>query len=132
MGGMQSLGLLVGRILLSVMFVTSGYGKVAKFADTAAALASKGAPLPEVATALAILVELGGGILLVLGLKTRWAALALVVFTAAATYLFHAFWAVPAEQQYMQSLMFQKNLAAIGGLLVLAIAGPGRFSLDRR
>ena len=132
MGGVQSFGLLVGRILLSVMFVTAGYGKIAKFAGTAAAVASKGLPLPEVAAALTILVELGGGIVLILGLKTRWAALALAVFTAAATYFFHAFWTAPAAEMHLQSLMFQKNLAVVGGLLVLAAAGPGRFSLDRR
>jgi putative oxidoreductase len=132
MGGMQSFGLLVGRILLAQIFVISGYDKIAKFAGTATAIAAKGMPLPEVAAALTILVELGGGILLVLGLKTRWMALVLALFTAAATYFFHAFWAVPAAEKYMQMLMFQKNLAMIGGLIVLAVAGAGRFSIDRR
>ena len=70
--------------------------------------------------------------LLILGLKTRWAAIALAAFTLAATYLFHAFWAMPEAQKAMQSLMFQKNLAIVGGLLALAVAGAGAFSIDRR
>ena len=132
MGGVQSLALLIGRIMLAAIFVISGYGKIGNFAGTASYIASKGLPLPEVGAALAIVLELGAGILLILGLKTRWAALALAAFTLGATYYFHAFWTMPEAQKMMQSLMFQKNLAIIGGLLALAVAGAGAFSIDRR
>ena len=132
MAGVQSLALLIGRIMLAAIFVISGYGKIGNFAGTASYIASKGLPLPEVGAALAIVLELGGGILLILGLKTRWAALALAAFTLGATYYFHAFWTMPEAQKMMQSLMFQKNLAIIGGLLALAVAGAGAFSIDRR
>ena len=132
MGGVQSLALLIGRILLAVIFVISGYGKIGNFSGTVSYIASKGLPLPEAGAVLAIAVELGAGILLILGLKTRWAALALAAFTLGATYYFHAFWTMPEAQKMMQSLMFQKNLAIIGGLLALAVAGAGAFSIDRR
>ena len=132
MGGVQSLALLIGRIMLAAIFVISGYDKIGNFAGTASYIASKGLPLPEVGAALAIVLELGAGILLILGLKTRWAALALAAFTLGATYYFHAFWTMPEAQKMMQSLMFQKNLAIIGGLLALAVAGAGAFSIDRR
>jgi putative oxidoreductase len=132
MGSMQNLALLVGRVLIAAMFVIAGYNKIGGFSGTASYIASKGLPLPEVGAALAIAVELGAGIMLVLGLKARWAALALAVFTAAATYFFHNFWAMPEAQKAMQTLMFQKNLAIIGGLLAFAVVGAGAFSVDRR
>jgi putative oxidoreductase len=132
MGSVQSLALLLGRIMLAAIFVISGYDKVRNFAGTVSYIASKGLPLPEAGAVLAIVVELGFGVLLILGLKTRWAALVLAAFTLAAAYFFHAFWAMPDAQKMMQSLMFQKNLAIVGGLLALAVAGAGAFSIDRR
>lgn len=132
MGSVQSLALLIGRILLAGIFVISGYSKIGNFAGTVSYIASKGLPLPEAGAVLAIAVELGAGVLLILGLKTRWAAIAMAAFTLGATYYFHAFWAMPEAQKAMQSLMFQKNLAIVGGLLALAVAGAGAFSIDRR
>ena len=132
MGSVQSLALLTGRIMLAAIFVISGYDKVRNFSGTVSYIASKGLPLPEAGAVLAIVVELGFGLLLILGLKTRWAALVLAAFTLAAAYFFHAFWAMPDAQKMMQSLMFQKNLAIVGGLLALAVAGAGAFSIDRR
>jgi putative oxidoreductase len=132
MGGVQSMALLIGRILLAGIFVIAGYSKIGNFAGTVSYIASKGLPLPEAGAVLAIAVELGAGVLLILGLKTRWAAIALAAFTLASTYFFHAFWAMPEAQKAMQSLMFQKNMAIIGGLLALAVAGAGAFSIDRR
>jgi putative oxidoreductase len=73
-----------------------------------------------------------GGAALIVGYKTRWAAAALALFTVAAAVLFHNYWAMPAAQQMMQQILFLKNLAITGGLLMLMIAGPGAWSLDRR
>lgn len=122
---------LLGRMLLSVLFVVSGWGKIVGFADTAGFIGSKGLPLPQVLTALAIAVELGGGLLLLIGWKARWIAWAMAAFTVVITPIFHSFWNVPAAEVMDQQVHFLKNLAIIGGLLMVAAMGPGRFSVDR-
>jgi putative oxidoreductase len=121
---------LAGRILLALMFVLAGFGKITGFAGTVGYMQSKGIPAAELLAGLTILVEVGGGLALMLGFQTRLAALALAVFTLAASLIFHNFWAVPEAQQMVQNLMFMKNLSVIGGLLALAAFGPGRWSLD--
>jgi len=123
---------LAGRILLAAPFVVSGYGKIGAFAATAGVMTGKGLPLAEALLALAIVIELGGGLALVIGWMTRWAALAIIAFTVVATLVFHNFWAVPADQAMMQQISFMKNLSIIGGLLLLVAFGPGRYAIDRR
>jgi putative oxidoreductase len=91
-----------------------------------------GLPLPELAAAVAIVVEVGGALALILGFGTRFAALALAVFTLVATVVFHNFWAVPAEQVMVQQLMFFKNVGVVGGLLALTAFGAGALSVDAR
>jgi putative oxidoreductase len=78
------------------------------------------------------LLELFGGLALIVGFKARWAALALGVFTILASVLFHKFWAVAPEQQFVQQLMFMKNLAVAGGMFIVAALGAGPLSLDSR
>jgi putative oxidoreductase len=124
--------LLVGRILLALMFLLSGYSKIGGFAGTAGYIASAGLPLPQLLAVATIVLELGAGLLLVAGWQTRSAALALAAFTLLAALLFHNFWAMPADKQMMQYLMFLKNVSITGGMLVLAAAGPGAWSLDAR
>jgi len=121
---------LVGRVLLAWLFVPAGWGKIAGFSGVAGYIASKGIPFPEVCAALAIAVELGLGLMLLVGWQTRWAALGLAIFVAVITPIFHAYWAVPEAQQMMQQQAFNKNLAVLGGLLALTAFGAGRFSLD--
>ena len=121
---------LVGRLLMAVLFLPAGISKIAGFAGTVGYIASKGAPVPEVAAIIAIIVEVGGGLALILGFKARWAAVALAAFTLVATVMFHNYWTFPAEQQMMQQLMFMKNVAVIGGLLTLAAWGAGAWSVD--
>jgi putative oxidoreductase len=123
---------LIARVLLAAMFVYYGYGKIGGFEGTAGYIASKGLPMPQVLAAAAIALEVGGGLLLALGWKARWAALALAVFTLVASVVFHAYWAVPADQVANQKLFFFKNMAALGGLLMVAAYGAGRWSVDRR
>jgi putative oxidoreductase len=130
--GTQDAASLVGRILLAWLFVPAGYAKIAGFAGTAGYIASKGLPLPEVAAALAIVIELGLGLLLLVGWQARWAALGLAIFVAVITPLFHNFWAMPEAQQMMQKQAFWKNLAVVGGLLMVYAFGPGGWSLDGR
>lgn len=124
--------LVSGRILLALMFIVAGFGKLTDIAGTAGYIASGGLPF---ATALAVVVgllELLGGLAIVVGFQARWAALALGLFTLAASLLFHAFWAVPAEQAMVQQLMFMKNLSVAGGLFIVAALGAGALSIDAR
>jgi putative oxidoreductase len=123
---------LIARILMSVMFLVSGISKITGFDGTVGYIGSVGLPMPTALAAAAAAVELLASLALIIGWKTRWAALALAVFTAAATVFFHNFWAMPASEQMMQQIQFVKNLAVIGGLLLLASAGPGALSVDRR
>ena len=123
---------LVGRILLAALFLPAGIGKLTGFAGTVGYITSVGLPLPQVAAAIALVVEIVGGIALITGFGTRFAALALAVFTVVASAFFHNYWAVPAEQQMIQQLMFFKNIAVVGGLLTLAAWGAGSWSLDAR
>ena len=123
---------LIGRVLLALMFVLSGFGKLTGIEGTAGYIASAGLPM---ATALAVIVgllELFGGLALLVGFHARWAALALGLFTLLASLLFHNFWAMPADQAYMQQLMFMKNLSIVGGMFVVAALGAGSLSLDAR
>jgi len=88
--------------------------------------------LPEVAAVIAIIVELGFGIALLLGFKTRIVAIVLAVFTVAAALAFHKYWAAPDAMKMMQTINFNKNIAIAGGLLALAAFGAGRLSIDKR
>ena len=123
---------LLGRILLAWFFIPAGWGKIAGFAGMVGYIQSKGVPFAEVAGVLAIVAELGLGILLLVGWQARWAALGLAIFVAVITPIFHNYWAMPEAQLIMQKQAFNKNIAIVGGLLVLAAFGPGGFSLDAR
>lgn len=123
---------LVGRLLLALLFVPAGFSKLSGFAGTVGYIASVGLPAAQLGAVLAIVVEIGGGIALIAGFQTRIAALALALFTLAASFFFHNYWGVPAEMQFMQSLLFYKNIAVVGGLLTLAAWGPGAWSIDAR
>ncbi len=123
---------LVGRVLLAFMFITAGFAKLGDLPGTMAYTASGGIPgfLGVPATALEIL----GGLAILVGWQTRWAALALAAFCVMAGYLFHY---VPAQslqgmEQFAQMSAFYKNVTIAGGFLVLAAFGPGAYSLDAR
>jgi putative oxidoreductase len=121
---------LAARILLALIFIVSGFGKITGFSGTAAAIASKGIPLPEVAAAGTIAVEFLGGLLLVAGWKARWAAAAIFLFIIPTTYFFHNPGAAPPDQVQMQTIQLMKNIAIMGGMLMVVAFGPGGWSLD--
>jgi putative oxidoreductase len=123
---------LVGRILLALIFITSGFGKIGGFEGTAGYIASKGLPVASVVAALTILIELGGGLAILFGFLTRWAALALAVFSVLAAVIFHAYWGVPADQVMGQQINFWKNISIAGGFLLLAGFGAGGISVDAK
>jgi putative oxidoreductase len=128
----QGFPLLVARILLALMFVLSGISKLTGLEGTAGYIASVGLPAAQLLAIGAGVLELVAGVLLIVGWQARWAALALAAFTVVASLLFHNFWAMPKEQQFMQQLMFMKNLAITGGLLFVFAFGAGTLSLDAR
>jgi len=128
----QGFPLLVARFLLALMFVGAGISKLTGLEGTAGYIASVGLPAAQLLAIGAGLLELVAGVLLIVGWQARWAALALAAFTLVATFIFHRYWALPAEQQMMQQLMFMKNLAITGGLLFVFAFGAGSLALDAR
>lgn len=132
MNALQNPFALLARLLMAALFLPAGISKIGGFAGTAGYIGSVGLPLPEVGAAIAILVEVVAPILLIVGLFTRPAAVVLAVFTLVASVFFHAYWSVPAEQQFMQSLLFWKNIGVVGGLLAIAAFGAGAFSVDAK
>lgn len=123
---------LVGRLLLALLFLPAGISKIGGFAGTVGYIASKGLPMATAAAVITIVLEVVASLALIAGLGTRWAALALAGFTVVATFIFHNFWAMPADQAMMQQLMFFKNIAVVGGLLMLAAHGAGAWSVDAK
>lgn len=121
---------LAGRLLLAWLFVPAGIGKVTGFAGMVGYATSVGLPLPQLGIAVALVVEIVGGLALIAGFATRWAALALAFFTLVASFFFHAYWSAPADAQMVTQLLFNKNIAVVGGLLVLAGFGAGAWSVD--
>ena len=123
---------LAGSLLLVALFLPAGIGKLTGFAGTVGYITSVGLPLPTVAAATALVVEIVGSLALLAGFGARIAALVLAVFTLVASFFFHAYWGVPADQAMVQQLLFFKNIGVVGGLLALAAHGAGGWSLDAR
>ena len=123
---------LAGRILLSIIFIMSGISKITGFAGTSGWMASKGLPMADVLLAASIVIELGAAAMIVLGFKARWGAAALFLWMIPVTLVFHNYWAMPAADQQMQSIMFFKNLGLMGGMLILMGLGSGPLSLGNR
>ncbi len=123
---------LVGRILLALIFILSGFGKLTGYSGTAAYMTGAGLPMVGLLLPLTILIELGGGLLIALGLFTRIVAIVMFLFLIPVSLALHHFWDVPAAQAAVQQIQFLKNVAIMGGMLLLAFAGPGSWSLDGR
>ncbi len=121
---------LIGRIGLAFLFLWSGYVKLADPAATVALMQAYGMPAAHLLIWPALLLELVGGAVLVLGWKARWVALALAGYTVTTTFVFHAYWSVPADQVMNQQIHFMSNLAIAGGLLLVFAHGSGRYALD--
>ncbi|WP_182630149.1 DoxX family protein [Pantoea hericii] len=120
----EDVGLLVARILMPILFITAGWGKITGYAGTQQYMEAMGVPgfmLP-----LVILLEFGGGLAILFGFLTRFTALFTAGFTILTAFLFHSNFAEGVNQ-----LMFMKNLSIAGGFLVLGLVGPGAYSIDR-
>jgi putative oxidoreductase len=123
---LESYGPALGRLLMSVIFIVSGITKIVNFSGMVAFARNQNLPLPSVAIEIAMIVEISGGVMILLGYKTRIAALILFVFLIPTTLLFHNFWAYEGQMFQMQLVNFMKNLAIMGGLMLLASFGAGR------
>lgn len=123
--------LLFGRLCLAALFLQAGYSKLISWPGIVHVLERLHAPFPGLGGVIAVLCELGGGALIVLGWETRFASVVMIVFTAGATWLAHRFWLMHGHAAFEAEINFYKNLAIGGGFLLLIAAGPGRFSVDR-
>ena len=116
-----------GRLLIGLPFAMSGLGKLAAYGPTTAMIAAVGLPVPPLAYAVAVAIELGGGLLLIAGFQTRYVATALALFSIATALSFHSNF---ADQNQM--IHFLKNVMMAGGLLQIVAFGAGAISLDNR
>ncbi len=121
---------LAGRILISVIFLISGFFKVGGYAQMVGYATALHVPMPGVAIAVAAAVELACGLAILAGFRTRFVAWLLFLYLLPVTYIFHNFWAVQGQEQQMQMVNFLKNVAIMGGLLVLSVNGAGAYSVD--
>ena len=132
MQALQNISAPIARVLLSLIFIVAGLQKVGAYGDTAAYMDSQG--VPSLMLPLVILVEVGGGLMVLLGWKARIAAFLLGGFSVISGVLFHL---IPAQsmegfEQQMQMIMFMKNLAIAGGMGMIFHAGAGTYALDNR
>lgn len=131
--GVQNITPLLGRLLIAAIFIPAGFSKITGFAGVSAYMAAKGLPFPDFLLVLTIIIELGGGILVLIGWRTREAALMIALFLIPVTVVFHAFWGIEdAQAMAAEQRVFMKNLGIMGGLFVMAGLGSGPLSLDQR
>jgi putative oxidoreductase len=121
---------LVGRVVMSWIFLSSGFGKLTDVAAFSAGLAKRGVPAPSFMGWLGAIVEFGGGLLILLGIKIRYAAILMILFVIVATLISHRYWEYPVDQIVAQRTNFWKNVTIAGGLLFMFLAGAGRYSVD--
>lgn len=124
--------LLLARLLLMVLFVIFGWYKITGFSATVAYMGSVGVPMPAVTAGIAVILEFFVGLAIAVGFYTRPLALLLGIYTLAAAVIGHQFWHMVDPERIGTMINFYKNVSISGGLLLLCIAGPGRYSLDKR
>ena len=122
---------LVGRLLITYIFATSGIAKVFSWSENVQYMSTRHLPMIPVLLAIATVIELVGSVCLMNGYQSRVAAFVMFLYTTAVTVLFHNYWAASGMLAGMQETHFRKNLAIMGGLLVLAYSGPGKWSLGK-
>jgi putative oxidoreductase len=120
----------VGRILLALIFVLSGIGKLGGIAGTAAHMADHGIPFANILVWGAIALELGGGIALIVGFLTRLVAAAFFFYTLSLAVLFHAYWTMSGAAIRVQQIDFLQHLAIMGGMIYVVAFGAGPYSID--
>lgn len=131
-GPAKDIVLLVSRVMLVALFVLFGWSKLTGFSGTVGYMASVGAPAPTVSAIIAVVMEFFVGLLIVAGFYTRPLAVLLALYTIGTAVIGHHFWSMTGPEQMENMINFYKNVSIAGGLLALAIAGPGRLSVDRQ
>jgi putative oxidoreductase len=124
--------LLAARVLLMILFLAFGWQKLTGFSGTVGYMATVGAPAPTLAAVVAVVMELGVGIAIAVGFYTRPLALVLALYTLGTSFIAHHYWTMTGMEQYANMINFYKNVSIIGGLLLLAASGPGKFSFDKK
>jgi len=124
--------LLISRILMMILFVVFGWGKLTGYSGTIAYFSQTGVPLPSLAAPIAVIMELGVGIAIILGLFTRPLAILLGLYALATGVLAHHFWDMSGPEQVDAEIHFFKNVSIMSGLFLLYLTGAGRFSLDEK
>ncbi|RLA43139.1 MAG: DoxX family protein [Gammaproteobacteria bacterium] len=125
----QQIAPLFGRILIAAIFIPAGFSKITGFAGVSGYMAAKGLPMPDLLLVLTIIIELGGGIMILIGWRATEAALVIALFLVPVTIIFHGFWGLEEIQKEVQMRMFMKNVGIMGGLLCIAGLGSGPLSL---
>lgn len=121
--------ILLARVLLAALFVLTGWQKLTGFTGTVKYMASVGTPAPQLATLVSIVMEFIVGIALMLGIATRPLALLLALFTLGTALIGHHYWTMQGPARHENQLNFFKNMCIMGGLLLLAVSGAGKYSL---
>lgn len=127
----SDLALLIGRVALAALFIPAGLSKLTNVSGFAGSLENRGLPFADLLALAGAAIEFFGGIAVLVGFQTRVAAVLMVLFTVAATLIAHRFWEFDGAARVTQQSAFFKNLAIVGGYLVLMVSGGGRFSIDR-
>lgn len=132
--GTNTLLLIIAKLLIIWLFLPAGINKILGFEGTVGYIASTGLPFATLGAVGAIIVEVVGSLLLLIGYQQRLVSLIFAIFTLASNIIFHAYWNAPAESAYVQELMFNKNIAVIGGLIALfvAVGLPHTLSVDSK
>ncbi|MDR3101175.1 MAG: DoxX family protein [Paraburkholderia sp.] len=128
----NDVALLVSRILLVTLFLMFGWPKLTGFSGTIAYMAHVGAPVPTLAAIIAVVMEVPVAILILLGFYTRPLAVLLALYTIGTALIGHHFWTMTGTEQMQNMINFYKNVSIAGGLIALAVAGPGKLSIDRK
>lgn len=124
--------LLIARTLMMILFIVFGWQKLTGYSGTIAYFTQSGVPFPSLAAPLAVIMELGVGIAIVLGLFTRPLAVLLGLYTLATAVLGHHFWTMSGAEQAAAEINFLKNVSIMSGLFILYLTGAGRYSLDEQ
>lgn len=123
--------ILLGRVLMMLLFLISGWGKLTGFQGTVGYMGTVGAPMPMVTAGIAVVMEFGVGIALLIGFWTRPLALLMALFVLGTALIAHTFWNVEGAMQTANMVQFYKNLSIMGGLLLLAVTGAGKYAVQK-